>query len=63
MYATKAHVFQIDPETKKKWIPVSSQATSVAYYHESTKNTFRIVSVEGSKVCMNCPSAAWASYF
>jgi hypothetical protein len=44
-------VFQIDPETKKKWIPISSQATSVAYYHDSTRNTYRIVSVEENKVC------------
>ena len=26
MYATHAHVFQIDPQTKKKWLPSSTQA-------------------------------------
>jgi homer protein len=50
IFTTKAHVFQIDPETKKNWIPASKNAVSVSYYYDSTRNTYRIISVDGSKV-------------
>lgn len=50
IFTTKAHVFQIDPETKKNWIPASKSAVSVSYYYDTTRNTYRIISVDGSKV-------------
>ena len=50
IFTTKAHVFQIDPSTKKKWLPASTQAVNVSYYYDSTRNSHRIISVEGSKV-------------
>ena len=50
IFTTKAHVFQIDPETKKNWIPSSKSAVSISYYYDSTRNTYRIISVDGSKV-------------
>jgi homer protein len=46
----QAHVFQIDPETKKKWLPSSSAAVKVAYYHDPTRKTYRIIAIEGGKV-------------
>lgn len=53
IFTTKAHVFQIDPNTKKKWLPTSSQAVNVSYYYDSSRNTYRIISVEGSKAIIN----------
>ncbi|ELT97834.1 hypothetical protein CAPTEDRAFT_226812 [Capitella teleta] len=53
IYTTKAHVFQIDPSTKKKWLPASSQAISVSFYYDSTRKTYRIISVDGSKAVIN----------
>ncbi|PVD20165.1 hypothetical protein C0Q70_20659 [Pomacea canaliculata] len=53
IFSTKAHVFQIDPETKKNWIPASKVAVSVSYYYDSTRNTYRIISVDGSKAIIN----------
>ncbi|XP_046341191.1 homer protein homolog 2-like isoform X3 [Haliotis rufescens] len=53
IFATKAHVFQIDPETKKNWIPASKTAVSVAYYYDSARDTYRIISVEGTKAIVN----------
>ena len=50
MYATHAHVFQIDPETKKKWIPSSSVAVRVAFYHDPSRRTYRIIAIEENKV-------------
>ena len=50
IFSTKAHVFQIDPETKKNWLPASKVAVNVSYYYDSTRNTYRIISVDGSKV-------------
>lgn len=45
-----AHVFQIDQETKKKWLPSSSSAVKVAYYHDPAKKTYRIIAIDNSKV-------------
>ena len=50
IFTTKAHVFQIDPNTKKKWLPASSTAINVSYYHDSNRSSYRIISVEDSKV-------------
>ena len=50
IFTVKAHVFQIDPSTKKKWLPSSTTAVSVSYYYDSTRNTYRIISVENAKV-------------
>ncbi|KAL8610747.1 hypothetical protein ACOMHN_016730 [Nucella lapillus] len=53
IFSTKAHVFQIDPETKKNWLPASKVAVNVSYYYDSTRNTYRIISVDGSKAIVN----------
>ncbi|XP_061172897.1 homer protein homolog 2-like isoform X2 [Saccostrea echinata] len=53
IFTTKAHVFQIDPDTKKNWIPASKSAASVSYYYDTTRNTYRIISVDGSKAIVN----------
>lgn len=48
IFTTKAHVFQIDPETKKKWLPVSAQAVAVSFYHDTARNSYRILSFDGT---------------
>uniref|UniRef100_A0A1A7XQ56 Homer homolog 2 n=1 Tax=Iconisemion striatum TaxID=60296 RepID=A0A1A7XQ56_9TELE len=53
IYTTRAHVFQIDPSTKKNWVPASKQAVTVSYFYDSTRNSYRIISVDGSKVIIN----------
>ncbi|XP_064609708.1 homer protein homolog 2-like [Liolophura sinensis] len=53
IFTTKAHVFQIDPETKKNWLPASKQSVSVSYYYDSARDSYRIISVEGSKAIIN----------
>lgn len=53
IFTTKAHVFQIDPDTKKKWLPSSSQAVAVSFYHDNSRGLFRIISIEGSKILVN----------
>lgn len=53
LFSTQAHVFQIDPDTKKSWIPISKQAVSVAYYYDSNKFMYRILSVDGAKALIN----------
>jgi len=52
VFSSKAHVFQIDPATKKSWIPCSKQAVTVSFYYDKTKETHRIISVDGNKVNM-----------
>ena len=56
MYSEKAvltvlaHVFQIDPDTKKKWLPTSTASVKVSYYHDPTRKTYRIIAIEDKKV-------------
>lgn len=53
IFSTKAHVFQIDPGTKKTWVPTSKHAVTVSYFYDSTRNVYRIISLEGSKAIIN----------
>uniref|UniRef100_A0ABM5EX36 Homer protein homolog 2 isoform X2 n=1 Tax=Pogona vitticeps TaxID=103695 RepID=A0ABM5EX36_9SAUR len=53
IFTTRAHVFQIDPTTKKNWVPASKQAVTVSYFYDSTRNSYRIISVDGAKVVIN----------
>ncbi|KAF4071767.1 hypothetical protein AMELA_G00266630 [Ameiurus melas] len=50
IFTTRAHVFQIDPSTKKNWVPASKQAVTVSYFYDSNRNSYRIISVDGSKI-------------
>lgn len=50
IYSTRAHVFQIDPNTKKNWLPSSKHAVTVSYFYDSTRNVYRIISLDGTKV-------------
>lgn len=53
IYSTKAHVFQIDPKTRRNWIPACPQPINVSYYFDSNRDTYRIISVDGSKAVIN----------
>lgn len=57
MFSVQAHVFQIDPQTKKRWLPSSTNAVRVSYYHDPGRKTFRIISIENSKVRDGCELA------
>ena len=50
VFSLQAHVFQIDPETKKKWLPSSTSSVRVAFYHDPGKKTYRIIAIENNKV-------------
>ncbi|XP_051536950.1 homer protein homolog 1-like [Myxocyprinus asiaticus] len=53
IFSTRAHVFQIDPNTKKNWLPTSKHAVTVSYFYDSTRNVYRIISLDGSKAIIN----------
>ncbi|CAG5867690.1 unnamed protein product [Menidia menidia] len=53
IFSTRAHVFQIDPSTKKNWVPTSKHAVTVSYFFDSTRNVYRIISLDGSKAVIN----------
>ncbi|XP_068617094.1 homer protein homolog 1b isoform X2 [Brachionichthys hirsutus] len=53
IYSTRAHVFQIDPNTKKNWLPTSKHAVTVSYFYDSTRNVYRIISLDGTKAIIN----------
>ncbi|XP_014661850.1 PREDICTED: homer protein homolog 2-like isoform X2 [Priapulus caudatus] len=53
IFTTRAHVFHIDPATKKNWIPASGQAVPVSFFFDSNRSTYRIISVEGTKAVIN----------
>ncbi|CAF1130119.1 unnamed protein product [Adineta steineri] len=53
LYTCKAHIFQVDPDTRKYWIQLSTNAVNVQIFHDSLKNVYRILSVDGAKVFIN----------
>ncbi|XP_032932174.1 homer protein homolog 1-like [Catharus ustulatus] len=53
IFSTRAHVFQIDPNTKKNWVPTSKHAVTVSYFYDSTRNVYRIINLDGSKAIIN----------
>ncbi|XP_046873819.1 LOW QUALITY PROTEIN: homer protein homolog 1-like [Hypomesus transpacificus] len=53
IFSTRAHVFQIDPTTKKNWVPTSKHAVTVSYFFDSTRSVYRIISLDGSKAIIN----------
>uniref|UniRef100_A0A8C6JG58 Uncharacterized protein n=1 Tax=Melopsittacus undulatus TaxID=13146 RepID=A0A8C6JG58_MELUD len=53
IFSTRAHVFQIDPATKRNWIPASKHALTVSYFFDATRNVYRIISVGGTKAIIN----------
>uniref|UniRef100_A0A8C6WHK5 WH1 domain-containing protein n=1 Tax=Neogobius melanostomus TaxID=47308 RepID=A0A8C6WHK5_9GOBI len=40
----RAHVFQIDPATKKNWLPASKHAVTVSFFYDISRNVYRIIS-------------------
>ncbi|XP_055688245.1 homer protein homolog 2 isoform X2 [Lutzomyia longipalpis] len=53
IFTCNAHVFHIDPKTKRTWITASTKAVSVSFFYDSSRNLYRIISVEGSKAVIN----------
>lgn len=53
LFSTKAHVFQIDPDTKRNWLPASKHAVSVSFFYDANRNAYRIISVGGTKAIIN----------
>ena len=49
IFTCKAHVFHIDPKTKRSWLPASSAAVNVSFFYDSSRGLYRIISVEGQK--------------
>ncbi|XP_042283865.1 homer protein homolog 3-like isoform X3 [Thunnus albacares] len=54
IFSARAHVFQIDPTTKRNWIPASKHAVSVSFFYDANRNVYRIISVGGTKAIINC---------
>lgn len=53
IFTCKAHVFHIDPKTKRSWISASTSAVSVSFFYDSTRSLYRIISIEGTKAVIN----------
>ncbi|XP_028834047.1 homer protein homolog 3 isoform X1 [Denticeps clupeoides] len=53
IFSTRAHVFQIDPATKRNWIPASKHAVTVSFFYDANRNVYRIISVGGTKAIIN----------
>nr|XP_013002979.1 homer protein homolog 3 isoform X1 [Cavia porcellus] len=44
---------QIDPATKRNWIPAGKHALTVSYFYDATRNVYRIISIGGTKAIIN----------
>lgn len=54
IFSARAHVFQIDPATKRNWLPASKHAVTVSFFYDAGRNVYRIISVGGTKVSVCC---------
>ena len=63
IFSARAHVFQIDPNTKRNWIPASKHAVTVSFFYDGNRNVYRIISVGGTKVSqaavLSCTVTLW----
>lgn len=55
IFSARAHVFQIDPATKRNWIPASKHAVNVSFFYDANRSVYRIISVSGTKVSRKRP--------
>jgi len=53
IFTCKAHVFHIDPKTKRSWISASNSAVPVSFFYDSSRALYRIISVEATKAVIN----------
>nr|XP_023826898.1 homer protein homolog 3 isoform X1 [Salvelinus alpinus] len=53
IFSARAHVFQIDPATKRNWLPASKHAVSVSFFYDANRTVYRIISVGGTKAIIN----------
>merc|ERR1719309_541739 len=53
IFTCKAHVFHIDPKTKRSWISASNSVVPVSFFYDSSRALYRIISVEGTKAVIN----------
>lgn len=53
IFSSRAHVFQIDPATKRNWIPASKHAVTVSFFYDANRHAYRIISVGGTKAIIN----------
>ena len=64
IFTCKAHVFHIDPKTKRSWIAASAAAVNVSFFYDSSRGLYRIISVEGTKVryCQTKNQNPWGKW-
>lgn len=53
IFSVRAHVFQIDPATKRNWLPASKHAVTVSFFYDASRSVYRIISVGGTKAIIN----------
>ncbi|XP_024278853.1 homer protein homolog 3 isoform X4 [Oncorhynchus tshawytscha] len=53
IFSARAHVFQIDPATKRNWLPASKHAVTVSFFYDANRTVYRIISVGGTKAFIN----------
>ncbi|KAI9517449.1 Homer protein 3 [Dissostichus eleginoides] len=53
IFSARAHVFQIDPATKRNWLPASKHAVTVSFFYDASRTVYRIISVGGTKAIIN----------
>lgn len=53
IFSARAHVFQIDPATKRNWLPASKHAVTVSFFYDANRSVYRIISVGGTKAIIN----------
>lgn len=49
-----AHVFQIDPQTRRSWVPIGDGSPiPIAFYHDTSSNTYHIVATDNGEAVVD----------
>lgn len=62
VYSCRCHVFKIDPNTKKTWIPASDGPIQVSFFFDPSKKAYRIVSIDNGKLVINSTVVAGMTF-
>lgn len=46
-------MFQIDPATKRNWVPACKHPLTVSYFYDGARGVYRIISLGGAKVLVS----------
>ena len=62
VFTCRCHVFKIDANTKKTWLPAADGSVQVSFFYDPSKRAYRVVSIYGGKPIINSTIVAGMTF-